>query len=140
MITWSVPLEVYPDTYNGQPLCYAALASQKNHMALYLMCLYGSPEQEAWFRQAWAKTGKKLDMGKCCVRFKKLEDVPLEVVGEAIRRMPAKKLTIWPMMPAACCHDTALIGSLAAAAAACLVNSVGLSFHTCRACGERTKR
>ncbi|HLM46038.1 MAG TPA: DUF1801 domain-containing protein, partial [Myxococcaceae bacterium] len=58
--------------------------------AVYLMCLYGQPEQEKWFREAWAKSGKKLDMGKSCVRFKKLEDVALDVLGEAIRRAPAK--------------------------------------------------
>jgi hypothetical protein len=95
MIGYHVPHSVYPPGYHcnpEQPLPYAALASQKNHMALYLMCVYGNPEQEAWFREAWAKTGKKLDMGKSCVRFKKLEDLPLKVVGQAIKRVPVKKL------------------------------------------------
>jgi hypothetical protein len=55
------------------------------------MCHYSDGAEDKWFRAAWKKTGKKLDMGKCCVRFKKIEDVPLEVVGEAIRRVPAKK-------------------------------------------------
>ncbi len=55
------------------------------------MCIYGDSEHETWFRTAWAKTGKKLDMGKSCVRFKKLDDVPLDVIGEAIKRVPAKK-------------------------------------------------
>jgi len=60
-------------------------------MSVYLMCVYGNVEQENWLRDAWARTGKKLDMGKSCIRFKKLEDLPLDVIGEAIRRVPAKK-------------------------------------------------
>lgn len=93
-IGYFVPHRIFPPGYHcdpTQPLCYAGLASQKNHMAIYLMCQYGSTSEADWFRTAWAKTGKKLDMGKCCVRFKKLEDIPLEVIGEAIRRVPAKK-------------------------------------------------
>ncbi len=94
MIGYFVPHSVYPPGYHcdpKQPLPFASLASQKNHMAIYLMCIYGNPEHEAWFRQAWIGTGKRLDMGKSCVRFKKLEDVPLELVGQAIKRVPAKK-------------------------------------------------
>ncbi len=60
-------------------------------MSLYLMCTYGNTDHSKWFRDAWAKTGKKLDMGKACVRFKKLEDLALDVIGEAIKRVPAKK-------------------------------------------------
>ncbi len=93
MIGYFVPHRVYPPGYHcdpKQPLPFASLASQKNHMAIYLMCIYGSSEQETWFRKEWAKTGKKLDMGKSCVRFKKLEDLPLELIGEAIARVPAK--------------------------------------------------
>jgi hypothetical protein len=93
MLSYYVPHKVFPAGYHcdpKQPLPFASLASQKNHMAVYLMGIYGQPEQEKWFRAAWAKTGKKLDMGKSCVRFKKLEDVALDVVGEAIRRAPAK--------------------------------------------------
>ena len=81
MIGYYVPHSVYPDGYHcdpKQPLPFAGLASQKNHMAIYLMCIYGIEEQERWFREAWARTGKKLDMGKSCVRFKKLEDLPLD--------------------------------------------------------------
>jgi len=92
MIGYYVPHSVYPPGYHcdpRQPLPYACLASQKNYMSLYLMSVYG--DQEQWFRQAWAKTGKKLDMGKCCVRFKKLEALPLEVIAETLRRVPAKK-------------------------------------------------
>src|SRR6266851_4559999 len=90
MITYQIPLERYPNTYNGQPLCYAGLASQKNHMAVYLMCVYGSKEIEAWFREEFKKAGKKLDMGKCCVRFRKLENLPLTVIGKAIKKVSAK--------------------------------------------------
>ena len=93
MIGYYVPHSVYPAGYHcdpKQPLPYAGLASQKNHMSLYLMANYGSAEQMAWFQEAWAKSGKKLDMGKSCVRFKKLEAVPLDVIGQAIKRLPAK--------------------------------------------------
>ncbi|MEX1112843.1 MAG: DUF1801 domain-containing protein [Patescibacteria group bacterium] len=88
MISFFIPLERYPDTYNGQPLAIASIAPQKNHMAVYLMCIYGHAGEEAWFRKEFEKAGKKLDMGKSCVRFRKLEDLPLEVIGEAVARMP----------------------------------------------------
>jgi len=84
MIGYYVPLERFPDTYNGEPLSVAALASQMRHMALYMMGVYGA--DDAWFRERWEATGRKLHMGKSCVRFSRLEDVPLEVVGEAIAR------------------------------------------------------
>lgn len=99
MIGYCVPHRIFPAGYHcdpQQPLPFAGLASQKQHMALYLSCLYGgdgkggeAPELE-WFRKAWVKSGKKLDMGKACVRFKRLEDIPLDVVGELLRRVPAK--------------------------------------------------
>jgi hypothetical protein len=88
MIGYYVPHSVFPAGYHAdpkQPLPFVALASQKNHMAIYLM---GGDKD--WFRAAWAKTGKKLDMGGSCVRFKTLENVALDVVGEMIRRSPAK--------------------------------------------------
>ena len=94
MIGYCVPHSVYPAGYHcdpKQPLPFASLASQKNHMALYLMNIYGDERHHAWFTKAWTDTGKKLDMGKSCVRFRKLEDVPLAVVGEAIRRVPVKE-------------------------------------------------
>jgi hypothetical protein len=84
MITWEVPLKRYPDTYNGQPLVYLALAAQKNHYALYLHGLYASDEGRRGFEQAFAAAGKKLDMGKSCVRFRRVEDLPLDVVGDAV--------------------------------------------------------
>jgi hypothetical protein len=73
MIGYYVPQRVYPAGYHcdpKQPLTFAALASQKNHMALYMMCVYASGEHSEWFKRSWAKTGKKLDMGKSCVRFR----------------------------------------------------------------------
>jgi len=94
MIGYVVPHSLYPAGYHcnpAQPLTYASLGSQKNHMALYLMSVYGHTETAEWFRKAWQATGKKLDMGKACVRFKRLEDVPLEVVGQVIARTPVKQ-------------------------------------------------
>lgn len=88
MISWVIPLEDYPDTYNGQPLGIVSLASQKNHMALYLMGLYASEPELAWFRQQYAERGLRLDMGKSCVRFKRLDQVPLDVIGEVVERIP----------------------------------------------------
>ena len=98
MIGWFVPHRVFPQGYHcnpKQPLPFAGLASQKNHMSLYLMWTYEDTEEETWLRGAWTKDGRKLDMGKCCIRFKKIEDVPLKVVAEAVRRMPAKKYIAW---------------------------------------------
>ena len=88
MISWVVPLEDYPDTYNGKPLAYAALASQKNHLSVYLMGLYTNGPEESWFREQYAERGLRLDMGKSCVRFKSLDQVPLDVLGGAIERIP----------------------------------------------------
>ena len=93
MIGYYVPHSIYPPGYHcdpRQPLPFANLGSQKNHMALYLMCLYGDPKQNKAFENAWKKTGKKLDMGKACVRFRKIEDVPLDVIGQLIARVPVK--------------------------------------------------
>ncbi|MBI4912472.1 MAG: DUF1801 domain-containing protein [Acidobacteria bacterium] len=90
MIGYAVPHSVYPPGYHcdpRQPLPYAGLAAQKNHLSLYLMCFYAEGEFQQWFREAWARTGKKLDMGKVCIRFKKAEDLALEVLAEALRRV-----------------------------------------------------
>jgi hypothetical protein len=84
MISYGIPLERYPTTYNGQPLGYVALAAQKNSYSLYLMGVYADPEQEAALREAFRCEGKKLDMGKSCVRFKKAADLPLDAIGELI--------------------------------------------------------
>ncbi|MGK0155430.1 MAG: hypothetical protein ACI9SE_002393 [Neolewinella sp.] len=94
MIGYQVPLRIYPAGYHctpDTPLPYVSIASQKNHMAIYMMGLYMDPDETAWFADAWQATGKKLNMGKSCVRFKKLEDVPLDVVAAAIKRMPSKR-------------------------------------------------
>lgn len=95
MIGYYIPHRVYPPGYHcdpKQPLPFAGLASQKNYMSLYLMCVYGAPEEEARFRAEWKKTGKKLDMGKSCVRFKKVDDLALDVIAQTVRRARAKKV------------------------------------------------
>jgi len=84
MITYQVPLSRYPDTYNKKPLMMAALASQKNHMAVYLTGVYADTASRTRFTNAYQATGKRMDMGQSCVRFRKLDDLPLELVGEAI--------------------------------------------------------
>ena len=84
MICYEVPLETYPDTYNGQPLAYAALASQKQHMSVYLTALYGDEARRERFEADYRATGKRLDAGKSCVRFRRLDDLPLDLVGDAI--------------------------------------------------------
>ena len=91
MISWEVPAERYPDTYNGQPLVYAALAAQKNHTALYLNCVYASAERTERMKGQWAAAGKKLDMGKSCLRFKKAEDVAEDVLAHTIRSIPVER-------------------------------------------------
>jgi hypothetical protein len=90
MISWQVPLSVYPDTYNQQPLQYAALASQKNHRALYLCSVYGSETARKKLVDGFKAAGKKLDLGKSCVRFKSVDDLPLDVIGEAVAAVPMK--------------------------------------------------
>ncbi len=93
MIGFYVPHSVYPAEYHcdpKQPGGFVCLASQKNYMSLYMMGVYGDSELAKWFQAAWKKTGKKLDMGKSCIRFKRTEDLALDVIGEAIRRMPVE--------------------------------------------------
>jgi uncharacterized protein YdhG (YjbR/CyaY superfamily) len=84
MITYRVPLARYPNTYNGQPLAYAGLASQKNHMAVYLIGLYADDAARERFEAAYRATGKRYDVGKSCVRFRKLDDLPLALIGKSI--------------------------------------------------------
>ena len=94
MPSYFVPLSAYPVGYNcqpDQPLPFVGFASQKNHMVFYGFCIYMDEELKNRFVADWEKTGKKLDMGKSCVRFKKLEDVPLKVIGDAVKRVPMKK-------------------------------------------------
>jgi uncharacterized protein YdhG (YjbR/CyaY superfamily) len=90
MISYEVPLSVCPKTYNGQPLMYVALASQKNYCALYLMGVYGDAKLREELHRAFEAAGKKLDMGKSCVRFKSADDLPLEAIGKLIARVPIK--------------------------------------------------
>ena len=87
-ITYAVPESKLRDTYNGQPLCYAAIAAQKNYYSLYLMSAYGDPKEAKRLADGFKKHGKKLDMGKSCLRFKSLDDLPLDVVGEVIASTP----------------------------------------------------
>jgi hypothetical protein len=94
MIGWSVPHRLFPAGYHcdpEQPLPFAGLANQKNHMSLHLMCVYGDAGHREWFEEEWRKTGKKLDMGKSCIRFKRAEDVPLDLVTAAVARVPVDR-------------------------------------------------
>jgi len=91
MISYEVPLSRYPDTYNKEPLCFAMLAAQKSHYALYLMNVYQDPKLEERLRNGFAKAGKRLDMGKSCIRFKSLEDLPLELIGKVVASTPVEK-------------------------------------------------
>ncbi len=88
MLSYVVPLSEFADTYNGQPLMYIALASQKQYMSLYLTAVYADPALSDWFKQRYLATGKKLNMGKSCVRFRKLEDLPLDLVAEVTALTP----------------------------------------------------
>jgi len=93
MIGYFVPHSVYPAGYHckpEEPLPFMSLASQKNHMAIYMMCVYGDEQLRKWFEGAWKQSGKKLDMGKACLRFKQVEDLALDVIGEAVARVPVK--------------------------------------------------
>ncbi len=94
MLGYCIPHSEYPYGYHcnpDQPLPFINLASQKAHMAVYLFCIYGNDKEIARFEADWKKTGKKLNMGKACLRFKKLEDLDLAVLGRAIKRMTAAK-------------------------------------------------
>ena len=93
MPAWFVPHSVYPAGYHcdaKQPLPFASVASQKSHVGIYLFCIYQDDDLREWFVDAWKASGKRLDMGKSCIRVKKLEDVPLDVLGKAIKKMKAK--------------------------------------------------
>ncbi|MCB0826825.1 MAG: DUF1801 domain-containing protein [Armatimonadetes bacterium] len=90
MIGYYVPHSIYPDGYHcdpKEPVPFISLASQKSHMAVYMFCIYASEELTNWFIEEYKKSGKKMDMGKSCVRFKKLENLPLELVGEAVGKI-----------------------------------------------------
>jgi len=94
-IGYYVPHRVHPAGYHCDPskaVPFTGLGSQKHYMALGIMSTYLSEAEGKWFRAAWAKTGKKLDMGACCIRFKKIDDLPLDVIAEAIRRTTPQQL------------------------------------------------
>lgn len=91
MISWEVPTELHPDTYNGQPLVYAGLAAQKNYTALYLNCVYASEERAERLKAQWAASGRKLDMGKSCLRFKQPGDIAEDVLAQTIRSIPVDR-------------------------------------------------
>ncbi len=94
MIGWYVPLSLYPAGYGENPkvpLPLVGLASQKSGMVLHFLCFYGHPTLSTWFTTEYQKSGKKLDMGKGCVRFKKLEDLALDVVGRTVARVPVEE-------------------------------------------------
>lgn len=91
IVVYQVPLARYPDTYNGHPLWYAALASQKNYLSLYLMSAYGDSAHGQQLREGFKAAGKKLDMGKACVRFRTAADLPLDVIGKLIGSMPVDR-------------------------------------------------
>ena len=90
MPSYVVPLERYPDTYNGQPLAYVSFAAQKRYSSLYLMALYSDSAEDQAFRTRWAG-GKRLDMGKSCVRFRELDDLDLPLIGETITATPVDR-------------------------------------------------
>jgi hypothetical protein len=81
---WQVPLSTFPDTYNGKPLWYCALAPQKNYLSLYMMSVYGSPKLEKQLREGFKAAGKKLDMGKSCITFRSADDLALDVIGDIV--------------------------------------------------------
>jgi uncharacterized protein YdhG (YjbR/CyaY superfamily) len=94
MIGWYVPLSLYPAGYGENPkvpLPLVALASQKSGMVLHFLCFYGHPTLSTWFTSEYKKSGKKLDMGKGCVRFKKLEDLALDVVSRTVARVSVEE-------------------------------------------------
>lgn len=91
MMGWYIPLSRFPETYNGQPLVLAALAAQKNAMSLYMMTVYGDKAIEAKFRAGFKTAGKKLDMGKSCVRFKTADALALEVIGDTIEKVSVER-------------------------------------------------
>jgi len=84
MINYEIPLEKYPDTYNNQPLSYVGLAAQENHNSLYLMPVYQDEELEEWLEEEFKKANKKMDMGRSCLRFQTVNDLPLNAISKII--------------------------------------------------------
>jgi len=84
MISYEIPLSRYSSTYNKRPLSYIALAAQKNYNAIYMMRVSGDKAQEKKLRDAFQKQGKKLEMGKSCIRFQSSDDLPLDTIAELV--------------------------------------------------------
>lgn len=91
MITYQIPLHRYADTYNGAPMMFASIGAQKHHYGLYLMCAYVNKETTDGIKRAFKKAGKKLNMGKACIRFKKLDDLPLDAIGKVVAKISVDK-------------------------------------------------
>lgn len=92
MISYEIPLERYPDTYNKQPLGTAGIAAQKNYNTIYLLGAYSDPKRRKSLEDAFKKSGKKMDMGKSCLHFQSADDLPLDTIGEIIAGMPPDRL------------------------------------------------
>ena len=88
MISWFVPASIYPDTYNGKPLAYVSLAAQKNYYSLYLMGVYADSEEELQFRERWLARGGKLNMGRSCLRFTRVDQLHMDLLAEVIGSVP----------------------------------------------------
>ena len=88
---WVVPLSTYPITYNKQPLAYTAMMAHKSYLSLYLNCLYADSDEERAFRDAWAKTGLRLDLGKSCLRFRSLDDLDLGIIHDTVASVPVER-------------------------------------------------
>jgi hypothetical protein len=95
VISYEIPLERFPDTYNGHPLSYVALAARKNYFTLHLMAVNDGSDRAARLREQFQKAGKKLDMGKACVRFRRLEDLPLDVIGRVVAEVTPEQYIAW---------------------------------------------
>jgi len=89
VISYEIPLEDYPGAYNGSPLSYLALADRKNYVALHLTCFYHNEKQAKMVRDGFESANKRLDMGNSCIRFRILDDIPLDVIGEVVASTPA---------------------------------------------------
>jgi hypothetical protein len=90
-ITYAIPLKDYPNTYNGQPLCIAALTAGKHRCSLHLMAAYGDSDTRQWLEDQFRKSGKKLDMGKACIHFKAPDDLPLDAIAKVIAKVTPEK-------------------------------------------------
>jgi hypothetical protein len=91
MLVYQVPLARYSETYNGQPLWYVALASEKSYLSLHLMSVYGDARQAQRLKDGFRAAGKKLDMGKACIHFKAADELPADVIAAAVASMPVER-------------------------------------------------